>query len=179
MNGRRFSLKPLPSDGILPEVNISGTIARHLNTLAIRYELTGNLSELVVPLPVDLPARKNNLWEETCFEFFLALKNSDQYWEFNLSPAGHWNVYRFKAYRKGMQEEPSFTSLLFTAQRQADALLLSLEIDLNMIIAADRELRVGISAVIKSMNGNMNYWALIHPGPQADFHRRESFIVEL
>jgi hypothetical protein len=179
MNQTRFSLKPLPSDGVLPGIIISGSITRQLNALAISYVLTGNLSELEVPLPADLPARKINLWEETCFEFFLALKNSDQYWEFNLSPAGHWNVYRFKAYRQDMREEASFTSLPFTVQRQADVLLLSVEIDLNMIIAADQALRIGISAVTRSIDGSMNYWALIHPGAQADFHRKESFIVGL
>ena len=65
-------------------------------------------------MPADMPARRDRLWEETCFEFFLAVKNSPRYWEFNLSPAGHWNVYRFADYRQGMQEEPAFASLPFS-----------------------------------------------------------------
>ena len=38
---------------------------------------------------------------------------------------------------------------------------------------------VGIAAVIKLAGGGLTYWALTHPGPQADFHRRDSFLVEL
>ena len=37
----------------------------------------------------------------------------------------------------------------------------------------------GIAAVIKLAGGELTYWALTHPGPAADFHRRDSFVVEL
>ncbi len=179
MNRRSFSLKPIPSAGFLPHLKITGNIGRHPRTLTIIYALLGHLREVVIPAPADMPARKNALWEETCFEFFLGVRNSDQYWEFNLSPAGHWNVYRFKSYRQGMQEEPAFTSLPFSAERQPDALRLSLKLDLDKIILTDQALKVAISAVIKPVNGKITYWALTHPGPKADFHRRESFILEL
>jgi len=38
---------------------------------------------------------------------------------------------------------------------------------------------VGIAAVIKLTGNGLTYWALAHPGPAADFHRRDSFLVEL
>lgn len=179
MNEQSFSLKPFPLAGLLPDLKITGNINRRFNTLFISYALLGHLTELVIPAPVDMCVRKNALWEETCFEFFLALKNSDQYWEFNLSPAGHWNVYRFKSYRQGMQEERAFTSLPFSIQRQPNALQLSLKLVLDEIITADQALKVGISIVIKTINGRITYWALTHPGLQPDFHRSDSFIIEL
>ncbi len=126
-----------------------------------------------------MPTRRSRLWEETCFEFFLGVMNSDQYWEFNLSPAGHWNVYRFTSYREGMKEELAFASLPFSIQNQPDALRLALELELGRIVPADQPVKVAISAVIRSIDGKMLYWALIHPGPKPDFHRRDSFIVEL
>lgn len=171
-----FSLQPVSP---LPDFKLTGNLARDSNTLAIRYVLFGPLAELVIPEPVDLPARKQGLWEATCFEFFLAVKHSPQYWEFNLSPAGDWNVYRFAAYRQGMQEETAFTSLPFNIQNQSDALLLTLEIDLYQIVQADQTLEIAISTVIKHRDGEVTYWALNHRGSQADFHRRDSFIVEL
>ena len=177
-NIRSFSLKPFPSAGLLPDLKITGNVTRRSKTLAISYALLGTLSELVIPAPADLPARRNTLWEETCFEFFLRAENSDQYWEFNLSPAGHWNIYRFKSYRLGMQKEPAFTSLPFRVRRQQDAFRLSLKLDLGRIIPEDQILKVGISAVIKSINGEITYWALTHTGRQADFHRRDGFILE-
>jgi hypothetical protein len=111
-----------------------------------------------------------------CFEFFLGLKDSDQYREFNLSPAGHWNVYCFKAYRQEMQEELAFLSLPFFVRKHSDALLLDLNLNLDMIVPAEHALEVAISAV---RSGNVTCWALTHPGPEADFHRRDSFIIEL
>ncbi len=179
MNGRNFSLKPFLSAGLLSHLEITGNIGWSSNTLAITYTLLGPLSELLIPAPAEMPSRKNALWEETCFEFFLALKNSDQYWEFNLSPAGHWNVYSFKSYRQGMQEEPAFTSLPFSVHRQPDALRLSLKLDPARIILEDQTLQIAVSAVIKALNGKKTCWALTHPGPQADLHRRDGFILEL
>ncbi len=179
MNAQSFSLKAFPSTKPLSDLKISGCIARHSNTLAVRYTLNGALAELDIPAPADVPARTNGLWEETCFECFLAAKDFSPYWECNLSPAGHWNVYRFAAYRQGMEEEKAFTVLPFRIERQVDALLLALEFDLSKIIPLDRALAVAVSTVIKHRNGRLTYWALTHPGPRPDFHRRDSFVIEL
>ena len=179
MKCRPFSLKPFPSAGLLPRVEIAGNIGRSPDTLSISYEMLGALGELSIPGPAGMRVRKSALWEETCFEFFLGLKDSRRYWEFNLSPAGHWNVYSFTSYRHGMQEEPAFTSLPFSVRTRPDALRLSLKLDLDEIVPARQALEVAISAVIKTINGEMIYWALTHSGPQADFHRRDTFIMEL
>ena len=179
MKGLNFVLKPFPSDSLPPHLEITGNISRVFNTLNLSYVLSGSLAELVIPVPADMPARRNALWKETCFEFFLALKGSDRYWEFNLSPAGHWNVFSFKSYRHGMKEEPSFTSLPFMVRRETEILRLSLKLDLAEIIPADQTLNVAISSVIKTQNGEMIHCALTHPGTRADFHRRDSFILEL
>lgn len=147
--------------------------------LTLRYVLQGSREDLVIPVPSDTPVRKSGLWEETCFELFLAVKDSPGYWEFNLSPVGHWNAYRFAAYRQGMREETVFTSLPFSVRSRDDFVSLTLAIDLGRIIQADQALEAGISAVIKYKDGDVAYWALIHCGSRADFHLRESFIVEL
>ena len=179
MNDQRFSLEPFPSARPLPSVTMVGTIARQANALAIRYTLLGRLREVVIPEPAAVPDRQDGLWKDTCFEFFLAVRGSPPYWEFNLSPAGHWNVYRFAGYREEMEEEPAFTALAFTVQSQRGALSLALELDLDKIVPADQALEVAISAVLKHKDGSMTYWALAHCGPQPDFHRRDSFIIAL
>ena len=119
------------------------------------------------------------MWQATCFEFFLGVEEAPRYWEFNLSPAGHWNVYRFAAYRQGMQEEMAFTSLPVSLRLEPDSVRLALELDLGRIIPVDQPLEVGIAAVIQLAGIGPTYWALTHGGPQPDFHRRESFIVAL
>jgi len=179
MMSRRFSLKPFVTAELPPDVKITGNISRHSNTLTINYILIGPLANLVIPAPAENPLRRNALWEETCFEFFIAAENSKKYWEFNLSPSGHWNVYRFASCRQGMQEEQDVASLPFSVQAQPDILRLSAEIDLEKLVSSEQALHVAVSAVIKTIDGGITYWALTHPGPQADFHRRDSFIIEL
>lgn len=179
MNRRGFSLKPFPSAGLLPGLDITGNIVRRSDALTIRYVLLGPLAKLVIPSSADLPARKNLLWEETCFEFFLALRNHDRYWEFNVSLAGHWNVYSFKSYRQGMQEEPAFTSLPISVRRGQDVLQLCVRLDLAGIVPPSQTLKAAVSAVIKPKNGEISYWALTHPAPEADFHLRDGFTLEL
>ena len=179
MSGQDFSLQPFSPLGPPLTIKITGHIIRRPRQLAIRYDLQGDLAELMIPAPAAMPARRHGLWEETCFEFFLGVKDAPQYWEFNLSPAGHWNVYRFTGYRQGMAEETALTSLPLSVRRRSDSLEVSLELDVERIVAADQPLTVGIAAVIKLAGGGLTYWALTHPGPQADFHRRDSFLVEL
>lgn len=174
-----FSLTPFNPATPRPSVTITGNIARSGPILAIRYELRAELMELDIPAPTLQPTRRHGLWEETCFEFFLAPHDSAHYWEFNLSPAGLWNVYRFQDYRQGMEEETALTALPLELQNHDNALCLGLELNMEKIIPADKTLQVGITAVLKLSDGRRSYWALIHPGSQADFHRRDTFIVIL
>lgn len=179
MSDQSFSLHAFPAARSLASLTIEGSIARRANTLAIQYALKGHLAALVIPAPAAIPSRQRGLWEETCFEFFLARKDSPRYWEFNLSPAGHWNAYRFAAYRQGMEEEPAFTSLPFCVESRSGFLSLALELDLDKIVQAAQPVEVAISAVMKHRDGEATYWALTHGGAQADFHRRDGFTVAL
>jgi hypothetical protein len=175
---RTFSLIPFPASDRLPDIEIAGKIIRHKNTLAIHYILHGNLAEVDIPTQADRRKRQDNLWEATCFEFFFSMKDYSRYWEFNLSPSGHWNVYRFDGYRQGMQEEMAFLELPFVIQMRSDALSLSLDLDLDRIVQEDRMLEVAISTVTRLKDDRIFYWALIHPVMQADFHDRKGFILK-
>ena len=61
--------------------------------------------------------------------------------------------------------------------RSPEALRLTLEVDLARIVPADRPLEVAIAAVIQAPDGRLTYWALTHPGPRPDFHRRDGFLI--
>ncbi|MEH2341924.1 MAG: DOMON-like domain-containing protein [Nostoc sp.] len=179
MNNQTFSLQPFPSTESFPHLKITGNISRNDNQLTICYNLGGDLKEIAIVPPSNAPSRKYELWEDTCFEFFLGIKDSLRYWEFNLSPAGHWNIYRFDGYRQGMQEETAFEKLPFSVHNQADGLALVLDVDLDKIVSAEQAIEIGITTVIKNIDGNVSYWALTHRGEEADFHLRNSFIVKL
>ncbi|MBN3960334.1 DOMON-like domain-containing protein [Nostoc sp. NMS8] len=179
MNNQIFSLQPFPSTESFPKLKITGNISRNANQLAIYYSFGGDLKEIAISSLSNAPSRKYELWEDTCFEFFLSIKDSQRYWEFNLSPAGHWNVYRFDEYRQGMQEEIAFEKLPFIVQNQADSLALALDVNLDKIVSINQEIEIGITTVIKYKDGEVTYWALTHQGAAADFHLRDSFIIEL
>jgi hypothetical protein len=179
MKPRQFSLQPFAPLGPPLYLAITTSLTRRAQELAICYKLTGQLGKLVMPAPAANPSRRHGLWEETCFEFFLGVKGSPRYWEFNLSPAGTWNVYRFAGYRQDRVEEPAFASLPLAVQRPPDSLRVELELEIDGIVGPDQPLEIGIAAVIELAGQGLTYWALTHPGPQADFHRRDSFLAGL
>ncbi|QIR39225.1 DOMON-like domain-containing protein [Tolypothrix sp. PCC 7910] len=179
MNHQLFSLQPFPGTKKFPDVKIAGNIARHSNNLTIQYSLLGDIKEIAITPPSATPLRKHGLWQNTCFEFFIGVRNSPQYWEFNLSPCGDWNIYRFDDYRQGMQEEAAFSTLPFMVQQQAESVEINLNLDLDKIISTEQALEVAITTVIKTQDGDVTYWALTHRGAEADFHLRDSFILEL
>ena len=174
----RFFLKPFPGEGNPAGVSIGGSIARRADALSVRYEVRGNLSELSIRPAVEPPGRRDRLWEDTCLELFLGTPDCGEYWEFDLSPAGPWNAYRFTGYREEMREEPAFTSLPLAVRIGQDVLELSIELHAGKIIRAEETIQAGVAAVVKTANGGTNHWALTHPGPRPDFHRRENFALE-
>ncbi|WP_019505159.1 DOMON-like domain-containing protein [Pleurocapsa sp. PCC 7319] len=173
-----FCLKPFAVN-TTPELEITGSIFRKLNQLQIKYLLAGNLASIVIPPLNKTPTRQRDLWEHTCLEFFLGLKDSPKYWEFNLSPSGDWNVFRFANYRQNIAEELAFNSLFFAILQQTNSCQLNLEVDLNQIIDPEQNLEVGITAVIENQQQQLSYWALTHTTSVADFHQRDSFIINL
>jgi hypothetical protein len=56
--------------------------------------------------------------------------------------------------------------------------LLDFEFNLDSIIREDQLLETGVSAVIKFHN-RKTYWALAHRDSKPNFHKRDSFNLEL
>lgn len=151
--------------------------------LSLRYRLIGRLDALSIPL---VPAcascpRKpvDGLWQHTCFELFVAGSNTPAYREYNFSPAGDWACYAFSDYR---QRDPA-VPLIGAPQLSLDQSDSSLQLDVilgpRLLDTAARTLRLGLSAVIKATDGSRTYWALSHPTDKPDFHRSDSFTIDL
>ena len=163
--------------------------------LQLRYRLQG-LEGLQLPEPSRAASRRDELWQHTCFEAFVGTPDQQAYWEFNLSPSGDWAVYRFSGYRQGQQQEVCYATLPFDLdpdprlavtqlpQPALQALELSCCVQLPPGLAGARQLRIGLTAVLESdlsasNGGCLSYWALAHPGPQADFHDRRGWTLLL
>lgn len=174
---REFTLQPFP--GLkTPRVAIHGSLKRDSGALSVRYHLLGELENIAIPPRAARPERKSSLWESTCFELFLAPAGSPGYRECNASPAGHWNLYSFESYRQGMREESRYRSLPVEVVWSPTLFSLSFALEIDRELSHDQPLHVGVSAVIAGVDGSLSYWALHHPGPKPDFHRRDGFALQ-
>jgi hypothetical protein len=181
---REFALHPFAGSAADLGLQLVGHVARRSDHLQVCYQLSGDLDSVVLPPPaVEGPRRCDGLWEHTCFELFLAAEGVQPYWEVNLAPNGHWNLYRLEGYRQGLAPEPDRETLPFTVSHRAGrpmevALELALPTEL-LLACRQHPLRLGVTAVVEQQGGTLSYWALAHGGAEADFHRREDFLLRL
>jgi hypothetical protein len=173
---KSFALIPYPAENI-PSIKITGTVARQGNILSVHYFIHGGIENILLP-KLSTSSRQDDLWKATCFEFFIAIKDQPQYWEFNMSPSSKWNVYAMDAYRQiNMREEVAFSQLPFEFKKNDNEITLDISVDLNPIIQPETILHMGVTTIIQTNDHNETYWALAHPGPHADFHLRDSFVL--
>ena len=178
MSDRQFKLQPFSSTQAPSNLDFNARISQDQQQLKINYQLHGDLAQLLLPTPTEQPHRKNDLWQTTCFEFFLAVFNAPEYWEFNLAPTGDWNAYGFSDYRRNMSEASNFSTLpLKILNRDSSSYELQTEINLQSITTGNISLEISVTSVIADKNQNLSHWAINHPGTQADFHRRDSFVL--
>lgn len=178
MNSHPFTLVPFPGGPARP-YQISGSAARQGTRLTLAYALTGELADVEWPAPAEAPARQDHLWHATCCEFFWAPHDSPGYWEANLSPAGHWQLYRFDDYRVGGRAEPAVSSLPIRAAQRSGGYELRASLDLAGLVRPEEPLCLAISVVVALRGTGLAYWALVHPGSQPDFHQRGGFRLAL
>ncbi len=174
-----FDLRPFGADGPSPGLRLEGEVCREGALLRLRYRLSGVIETVQLPPPVASPTRRDGLWTTTCFESFWGLEGERPYWELNLSPAGHWNLYRLEDYRLGLRPEPGYDRPLHRVSQGGGVLSMELDLPLPAPIAPDAPLQVAIAAVIEDRHGQLSYWALAHPGAEPDFHRRDAFLLRL
>ncbi|CAK8716505.1 Dihydroorotate oxidase B, electron transfer subunit [Candidatus Electrothrix laxa] len=178
----KFILQPFQKERFAVNLQVSGTLDRSATDLQVSYKLRGNLDSVRLPFAhptTTTPRRRDELWQTTCFEFFVAVSGSPQYWEVNLSPSGDWNVYAFTEYRQGMREESSITALSFSQHLQNKFYQLALDFPLAQLVASDQSIDVAVSVILQGHNGQRGFYALTHCDSQPDFHQRESFLVRL
>lgn len=157
----------------------TGSVRRDGDHLSLRYRLEDPEGLVLVPPAAAAPCRRDELWTTTCFELFLAEPGAEPYWEVNLSPSGDWNLYRLSGYREGLTPEPAIGALPFVVQRDRSGLEVMVTLDLGALPLAGRPLELAVTAVVEAKGGAISYWALNHPGDEADFHRRDGFSLRI
>ncbi len=169
-----FELVPF-GEAVAP-VGLTVEIDRVGSCLNLRYQMMGDLSTVAIP-EGKVGERCDRLWEHTCFEFFFGIPGEKRYWEVNLSPSGDWNCYGLTDYREGLMAEEKVRGVPFSVMRAEQKLQLEVAFDLGGLVTGAVELSV--TAVVERFDGVVGYWAIEHAGLEADFHRRDSFVVKI
>jgi len=147
------------------------------SALKLSYRLQGNIHALRIPGSVPA-ARRDGLWQHTCAELFVAVPDQEAYFEFNFSPSTEWAAYEFSAYRQQGVPAPALDPPLIVCEQQLQELMLQVDIAIPALIQSERW-QLGLSMVIEDAQGQLSYWALVHAGEHPDFHRRESFVLDI
>lgn len=123
--------------------------------------------------------RRDYLWEQTCFELFIGIKDQDQYIEINLAPSGAWQSYHFEEYRYPETTPPPINSKIELVELKRTGFGLTATIDINLFLhhhkIAMKDLFIGISAVIVTAT-KTHYFAMQHSSPEADFHNKRDWL---
>lgn len=143
--------------------------------LNIRYAVHGEISRLAVP-DVGLPARRDRLWEHTCFEMFVAIPGVRGYREFNFSPSAAWACYQFTGYRQGMHAPPCPSPPRIMVNSSSERLHIEIRLQDFSPGGESAALRLGLCAVLEEHTGTKSYWALQHSTSEPDFHDPSGFV---
>ena len=156
------ALKPFPDAHVeaWADYSLLGAIAKNNKTLEVEFQLQGSIDELVWPELATPRLRQDNLWETTCLEFFFSEPGAVSYWEVNLSPCGHWNLYGFDDYRQGMRTETAIAALDIDSALTVDSARLTCSVPIEALSLKSDRLEVSLTAVLALKSGAISYWAL-------------------
>lgn len=178
MNRLERHLRAFGGDPAGPaQPRVLATVWREPSRLHYRLALAG--ADLALPPPAAGPERRDDLWRTTCAELFLATDDGAGYLEWNLSPSGHWNLYRFDGYRSGGRPEPAVADAAPRVTRATGACVVEGTLPLAPLGLAGAPLLLGPAAVVAAAGGALTYWALAHPADRPDFHDRRGFTLRL
>lgn len=145
--------------------------------LTLRYEVQGEIDILSIPAHKP-PNAADNLWQHTCFEAFIAVEEADAYHEFNFSPSGEWAAYGFDKYRvRNTWQAAKPHAIHFV--RTTGQLVLTTVIPHDNLPEnpLNKSYRLGLNAILETIEGGLSYWALCHPSGKPDFHHRSGFTL--
>ena len=174
---REWDFLLVPYSGDARGLTFSLHLERERDVMTFRFRLKGLVSQVKTAGPFKTGVRRDELWQTTCFEFFLSRTDRVNYYEINMSTNGDWNAYAFAKYREGMRQIAGVYRNPLQAVRSSDDTL-----DLSGTLRlADFPLVgpvvLGATAVLEYQDGVKDHWALVHKGEKPDFHLRESFIA--
>ncbi|MFN3863505.1 MAG: hypothetical protein ACK4RT_04400 [Erythrobacter sp.] len=128
------------------------------------FRLDGDVAAIILPPPA-ASARRDNLWQTTCFEIFWQPLGGTCYREFNLSPSGRWAAYDFDSFREGMRDAP-VDAIAIACSHDDKGLVLKASIAAALPCPA----QVALNAIVEHPDGAKQFWALGFAPGRPEFH---------
>ena len=131
------------------------------------------------PKTITAHSRQDFLWNSTCFEVFIGVKDQDFYREVNLSPSQAWQAYQFEEYRYPENIPPLAAHDIELIKLERTHYGMSIGLDLSLFVQKFNlkwsDIYIGLSAVLETSQG-IQYFAMQHSSPQADFHNKRDWL---
>lgn len=162
-----------------PSRQISGIAVRLTRTAGGGLDLIYSVDGAdLLGLPEEAqPARRDGLWQATCFELFVRTDGRQAYREFNFSPSREWAAYALTGYRESMEDLLLSSAPVIATDKQEPGFRLTAKLPPDAFTA--EPVLIGLTAVIVEEGGLKSYWALAHPPGQPDFHHAACFVASL
>lgn len=174
MSKERFYLQPFHRLAE-PVFSICVDYECFTNAITLEYSVVGPIASLKIPPPNPSASRKDGLWEQTCFEFFVSERGIKKYWEFNFSPSLDWQAYSFEEYRAGRKDAEGITVDLERYESQTH-FELKVKVGGLDIFEKPKKLEGAMTSVLEDSANQKTYWATEHRAKTPDFHQRSSFV---
>jgi hypothetical protein len=167
----RVPVAPVPK--VWVNVDLSAAFGANA-TLNLFYCVGAPTNRFTIPDPEE-PARRDNLWQTTCFEAFLREEGGQAYREWNFAPSGAWAAYDFDAYREGMSPADVGAPPYIRTEDN----LTWWTVGATIAVPTNRRFALGLSAVLEERDGSKSLWAVSHPPGKPDFHHDDCFAAKL
>lgn len=186
MLSRNYPLKPFEESSLAIDVSLdllssrSPAAAQGLNTsvLTLNYFFSGVTEEVRWPDLKANPARKDNLWQSTCLEFFIGAKQCKRYVELNFCPSGDWAAYVFADYRQG-RIDPDFGAPVIRQHHNGVGLSVCVPWSaLQGLLGAGNQVKDYIFAITACVQEGdaQSFWSHAHTADQPDFHDHSLYL---
>ncbi len=156
------------------ELNIESTLTLNANKISLHFKISGAIKKYQFPQKEELK-RASELWKATCFELFLANSKTQTYYEINISPTLHWNIYRLEVYRAEPKEFVVSSEPLIKSREDKEHYKIDFELACKELDLAEFD-QYNLAVILLNKQNEREFWAVNPVGESPDFHDRRGFI---
>ena len=155
------------------ELTIVSRLTFDSNNISLHFKISGAVKKYQIPLKENLK-RANNLWKATCFELFLANSKTQSYYEINISPTLHWNIYRLETYRAEPKELISSSKPIIEIKEDEKSYEIDFELECKELDLVEFD-QYNLAVILLNKQNEREFWAVNPVGERPDFHDRGGF----